>query len=81
MSGHRARASIAGSRVGGKFAEPKLRAPTYRETETKQFGALRQCTTSYLEDAVVVLTVHWIANPTVPIGYTVYRTVCYLLVH
>jgi hypothetical protein len=37
--------------------------------------------TSYLEDAAVVLTVHWIANPPVPIRYTVYRTVCCLLAH
>jgi hypothetical protein len=37
-------------------------------------------TASYLEDADVVLTVHWIANPTVPIPYTVYLTVAvYLL--
>jgi hypothetical protein len=36
---------------------------------------------SYLEDAAVVLTVHWIANPPVPICYTVYRTVCCLLAH
>jgi hypothetical protein len=38
-------------------------------------------TASYLEDAAVVLTVHWIANPHVPICYTVYRTVCCLLAH
>jgi hypothetical protein len=38
-------------------------------------------TTYYLEYAAVVLTVHWIANPPVPIHYTVYRTVCYLLAH
>jgi hypothetical protein len=37
-------------------------------------------TTSYLEDAAVVLTVYWIANPPVPIHYNVYRTVVvYLL--
>jgi hypothetical protein len=37
-------------------------------------------TSSYLEDAAVVLTVHWIANPPVPIRYTMYRTVVvYLL--
>jgi hypothetical protein len=37
-------------------------------------------TTSYLEYADVVLTVHWIANPPVPIHYTVYRiVVVYLL--
>jgi hypothetical protein len=38
-------------------------------------------TTSYLEDAAVVLTVHWIANPPVPIHYTVYCTACCLLAH
>jgi hypothetical protein len=38
-------------------------------------------TASYLEDAAVVLTVHWIANPPVPISYTVYCTVCCLLAH
>jgi hypothetical protein len=36
---------------------------------------------SYLGDAAVVLTVDWIANPPVPIYYTVYRTVCWLLAH
>jgi hypothetical protein len=37
-------------------------------------------TASYLEDADVLLTVHWIANPPVPIRYNVYRTVVvYLL--
>jgi hypothetical protein len=38
-------------------------------------------TASYLEDADVVLTVHWIANSPVHIRYTVYRTVVvYLLI-
>jgi hypothetical protein len=37
-------------------------------------------TTSYLEDADVVITVHWIANQPVPICYSVYHTVViYLL--
>jgi hypothetical protein len=37
-------------------------------------------TASYSEDAAVVLTVHWIANPPVPIRYIVYRAVVvYLL--
>jgi hypothetical protein len=36
--------------------------------------------TSYFKDAAVVLTVHWIANPPVPVRYTVYHTVVvYLL--
>jgi hypothetical protein len=38
-------------------------------------------TTYYLEDTGVVLTVHWIANPPVPIYYNVYRSVCCLLAH
>jgi predicted membrane chloride channel (bestrophin family) len=38
-------------------------------------------TASYLEDAAVILTVHWIANTPVPIHYTVYLTVVvYLLI-
>jgi hypothetical protein len=37
-------------------------------------------TYSYLEDADVVLTVYWMANPPVPIHYTVYHAVVvYLL--
>jgi hypothetical protein len=37
-------------------------------------------TAPYLDDTNVLLTVHWIANPPVPIHYTVYRTVVvYLL--
>jgi hypothetical protein len=37
-------------------------------------------TMSYLEDANIVLTVHWTANPPVPKHYTVYLTVfVYLL--
>jgi hypothetical protein len=38
-------------------------------------------TTSYLEDTTGVLAVQWIANPPVPIRYTVYLTVCSLLAH
>jgi hypothetical protein len=38
-------------------------------------GYVTFTTASYLEDADVVLTVQWIANPPVPIRYTVYRTV------
>jgi hypothetical protein len=38
-------------------------------------------TKSYLEDTDVVHSVHWIANPPVPIHYTVYLTVVvYLLI-
>jgi hypothetical protein len=33
-------------------------------------------TASLPEDACVVLTVQWVANPLAPIRYTVYRTVC-----
>jgi hypothetical protein len=36
-------------------------------------------TASFLEDAAVVLTVHWISNPPVPIRYTVYHIVCFYL--
>jgi hypothetical protein len=38
-------------------------------------------TASYLDDANVVHTVHWIVNPPVPIHYNVYHTVCCLLAH
>jgi hypothetical protein len=31
-------------------------------------------TASYLEEDAAILNVHWIANPPVPICYTVYRT-------
>jgi hypothetical protein len=36
-------------------------------------------TASYLEDANVVINVHWVANPHVPIHYAVYRTVVFYL--
>jgi hypothetical protein len=38
-------------------------------------------TASYLEDTAGVLTIHWIANPHVPIRYTMHFTVCCLLAH
>jgi hypothetical protein len=38
-------------------------------------------TASYLKGATVVLTVHWVATPPVPIDYTTCRTVCCLLAH